>query len=191
MKGTHGTCGTYAKNIQRQGFLSKIGRAGKGIYFWACNDDKESLEYATALAMAWWDLSKNKRNTYSRCPDKSCSVIYVKLTTNEGMFIDLESHEFKLKKTMWINRTYERLNKIDDNHNLSLSNAHDLYIQWLEEDLNEKIDIYYVNINPPPDFKYPIPFEIRGWPGCYIVKDSKCINILDIKKLENKNEATK
>lgn len=186
MKGVHGTCVTFANLIQKKGFnSSSLGRAGDGVYFWAYNEDKESYEYATALARSWWEQRKNT-NSYSKCPDKSCSVIYVKLAENNGIFIDLESRDFKINKAIWVSRAYERLFKNSSNHRLSVTAANNLYIKWLEQELEHKIDIYYVNMNPPSLFAHVMPSEIGGWPGCYIVRDNKCINIIEIKRGEEK-----
>ena len=181
MKGTHGTCVSYAEQIRKNGFnSSSLGRAGDGIYFWAYNDGNESFKYATDLAKSWW-----KQRLYKNCKKKSCSVIYVKLIENTGLYIDLESHEFKISKAVWVNRAYKSLLKENSNHRLSVTAANNLYIKWLEEDLGHKIDIYSVNMNPPTPFSSVVPFEIGGWPNCFVVRDKKCITIIDIKICED------
>ena len=175
MKGTHGTCASHASAIEKKGFISSsVGIAGVGIYFWSHNDDNETRQYATDPCHCMVE-GRNKNGFYSKCADTSCSVIYVNLSVNKGVFIDLEGHELKLNKTTWVNKAYARLLKRDHNRRLSLSTAYDLYIKMLEEELQHKIDIYYVTVNPPTGFDHSIPVEIRGWPGCYVVRDNKCI----------------
>ena len=185
MKGIHGTCDSYAQKIKLTGFKqSKIGLAGCGIYFWAC-DDEELTEYVEALAVAWWKFQE-KNNKYSDCKDASCSLIKVRLSVHDGLFIDLEAHELKGRMIVAVNEIYLRLYK--RNHKrFAISKAYDLFVKMLEDELQNKADIVRVAVRTPQGFDAttsPIDFGITGLPICYIVKNKECIEILSCKKYE-------
>lgn len=178
MKGTHGTCITHADDIQKSGFTkSNIGHAGSGVYFWSYYDEEDLLGYATDLAIAWWKF-RSKYNNYDKCDNKSCSIIHVQLEIKNGRFIDLEKHDVRGNKILWINQVYSRLIKRDKRSRKALSNAYDLYIKMLENKFQEEIDIIHIAVKPPEGFESLIPAEIRGWPSCYVVRNLSCINIL-------------
>lgn len=181
MKGTHGTCGSHARDIQNHGFKkAETGLAGSGIYFWAVYD-VVLLDYAISLAKAWWKHKKDK-GYYEKCDDNQCTVISANLKIKNGLFLDLESHEMKSRTIAWINYTHSQVQQ-SARGKKALSKIYDLYISMLEEEAKMKADIVYVTVRTPPSFDYPdIDFSIRGLPGCYVVKNKSCIEELSFEK---------
>jgi len=103
----------------------------------------------------------------------------VELITQDGIFLDLEGHDLKSRMIVYVNRIYSslRTNPNVKSRNM-VSRAFDLFVKSLEEELGDKVDIVHVAVSPPKGFVFPIEFDIRGFPSCYVVKNVNCIKIL-------------
>lgn len=172
MKGSHGTCATFAEAIKRSGFQrSKSAKRGTGVYFWSYNSN-ELKSYATELADAWWSFASNT-GEYDLAEHKTCCVLHARLSLNGGILLDLERHEVKQRFIKFANDVYKRLVKLS--HSDKISSASDLFVVMMEKEENKKVDIVCAAINAPPGFKGSMPFDIVGTPSCYIVRNIACI----------------
>jgi hypothetical protein len=170
LKGTHGTCASFAAEIKKSGFKSHKGRGGTGIYFWAY--ESPSLEYyAKELAESWWMFSKH-RGDYDGL-NVSCVVIYVELRV-ENIFLDLEELKLKEKLIEFANKVYRRKGPKSER----VSGTYDLFVSMMEQEIGVRIDVVHLRVAPPSkDFYRPsVPIDITGGPSCYVVRNQKVIS---------------
>jgi hypothetical protein len=175
LKGTHGTCATFANEIKKHGFTIGGGRRGSGVYFWGYSSTLR--DYATSLAKAWWSYAQSN-GQYSSAENKTCEVLYVKIETEDNSFLDLEQHDMKQRLSRFLNDNYKRIVQLNSEQ-LAIK-LYDLFVKTIEGELNTKFKAVHVSVNPPKlqFFESPgrIPhFELMGMPSCYVVKDIKCI----------------
>jgi hypothetical protein len=176
LKGTHGTCASFAENIRKNGFNLGNGRRGSGVYFWAYNG--ESKFNATCLAEAWWQHSFNY-GFYSKEANQSFELITTEINTEN--FLDLEEHDFKLKLLEFVSKVYARALK-KDRKGLA-ERAYDLFVDQIEKQIG-KVDVIHVTVNPPSKECFSQKCFDRGAvtteaisPSCYVVRNTKCITI--------------
>lgn len=177
LKGTHGTCTSFAQGIRQNGFVAGAGRRGHGVYFWAYSSTDQ--EYATALAKAWWAQAKSMRR-YDREADQSCSVLYVKINAQSDKFLDLEEHGLKQKLLRFLNDVYKRT--LPKGRESLAKSGYDLFLKMYEKEVNKHFDVIYVTVNPPKSGHWDKPeafppFDMMGLAPCYVVRDKGCIVI--------------
>lgn len=171
MKGTHGTCRTFADGIVKDGFRHFAkGRRGSGVYFWAY--DSQDF-YARQLALEWWDYARGK-GQYKNASDSRCAIIYVKLQ-DDGNYLDLEELETKESFIKGFNELFNRLVQ-HKSRSKAAQVVYDLIIGEMEKKRGCSFDIVHVRVYPPKDRpRYDI--ELTGHPTCYIVRNVGCILI--------------
>lgn len=178
-KGTHGTCRSYADDINAKGFKTAGGRLGQGVYFWGYTDDSMEF-YVKELASSWWYYSKCS-NRYKSAADTSCSVIFVEVLLENKKYLDIEDIEIKQRFILFSNEIYRRLsNRYKRDKKKILQSAYDLFVKRLEEELGSDFDVIHVRVAPPNKdyYKAALPVEITGAPSCFVVKNTSCIKIL-------------
>lgn len=178
LKGTHGTCFSFAEEIRNSGFIAGPGRRGRGVYFWGYSGSTK--EYATALANAWWAQAKSM-GKYDAVSDQSCSVLNVSINLREGRLLDLEEHEMKQKLLLFLNDIYKR--SLSKDRVALAEKAYDLFVGIIETELKNKFDVIYVTVNPPKkehwEGRDSFPnFDIIGMAPCYVVKNKECILLI-------------
>ncbi len=178
LKGTHGTCASFAEDIRNSGFSFGPGRRGKGVYFWGYSGANK--EYATALAKAWWAQAKAIRK-YDAASDQDCNVLHVDIKPEEGCLLDLEELVMKQTLLQFLNDIHKR--SLPKDRASLTEKAYDLFVHMLEKQLNKKFDVIYTTVNPPKtDFwdkrdRFP-GFDIIGMAPCYVVKNTGCIFLM-------------
>lgn len=175
LKGTHGTCASFAEEILKNGFTVGAGRRGVGVYFWGYSSTNK--EYATALANAWWAQAK-VLHKYDVAHNKSCRVLYVSMKLDPDSFLDLEAHEMKQRLLLFLNDIYMRT--LAKGRPALAEKAYDLFVGIIEKELKVKFEVVYVTVNPPQTEhwaardRYP-SFDVLGMASCYVVKNKRCI----------------
>lgn len=181
LKGTHGTCLTFATLIAREGFkVSSDGRAGEGVYFWGYVDPL--LErFAEDFAIGWWKYCKND-GRYEKASDQSGAIVYVTLNASEPDF-DFESQSIREAFIKFANRVYTRVKK--GKYNARVSAVYDLFLKQMESTLKRRFSVIHVKLTPPPKEFYSqmLPLDITGHPSCYVVRDLSLIRITRVRKI--------
>lgn len=175
LKGTHGTCASFAEKIRNNGFTIGPGRRGKGAYFWGYINP--TREYASALAKAWWSQAKSM-NKYDSASNQSYSELHVEIKTEDGRFLDLEEHTMKQVLLQFVNDIYKR--KLPKERANLTRNAYDLFVAMIETQSHKKFDVIYATVNPPQAHYWEArdhfpSFDIIGMAPCYVVKNNRCI----------------
>lgn len=165
--GTHGTSQQRAGNIQKQGFNSGPGRAGRGIYFWA------ESPLAVYLAECWYAQQKAWARTFNYEKDPNCAVIHVDISCEELEYINLEDTSLKARI---MDLALQHGSDLDDDKTLSSLNA--LIIGELEKELGVTMKLLEIRV-APPDKRFAPKYSLKtfGAPVCYVVRDKRCITI--------------
>lgn len=175
LKGTHGTCVSFASDIRRRGFDVGAGRRGSGMYFWSYSNT--ARDYATCLAKAWWKYAF-EIGRYQSASDSGCEVLNVIIEVEEENFLDLEEHAMKQKLVPFLNDIYKRT--ASSSHKKIAVKAYDLFVEQIEKQRSNPIKVVHVTVSPPSQ-KYFTEECTRSlsseacMPACYVVKDNKCI----------------
>lgn len=177
LKGTHGTCASFAEVITRDGFNIAAGRRGKGAYFWGYTSTLK--DYATILAKAWWVQAKSMRR-YDSATDQACVVLYATIQTEGAFFLDLEEHQMKQKLSRFLNDCFKR--KVPLDRSDMITRSYDLFVEMIEREIRVKFNVIHVTVNPPQKEYFENvdrvpPFDLMGMPACYVVKSNKCISL--------------
>lgn len=177
--GSHGTTAYHAISIREHGFdptKTKLGRMGKGCYFWAYH---KSPEIADKLAYEWWKYSKykseNKEGDYPYDLNKDCRfcLFRVSLFTNQKNYFDADTPEF-MEAYMRVKKS----NKFNDRkiaeYIISLFQKR-LGEYW--EDKDFKLNIIKISLSLPARSAFNTPFG-KGY-YAYIVLNKDAIKIVD------------
>ncbi|MEW8543555.1 MAG: hypothetical protein AB2693_08450 [Candidatus Thiodiazotropha sp.] len=177
LTGAHGTCADYAESIKNTGFsISKTGgRGGKGVYFWAYIDPELAV-YAKDLAVSWCMYVKSTIGYHDSNDD--CVVIFAELNVI-NVFLDLEQQETKERLILFANNVYRRVKK-ESNRKKAVSATYDLFVEMMEKELGQEIDVVHLRVSPPSLDSY-IPIQITGSPSCYIARN---LDVISIQRIE-------
>ena len=172
-EGTHGTCISRMREIERNGFRSSSeGYRGSGVYFWA------ESHYSKDLAIGWYKLSL-KFGNYSEDEETDGAIIFARIITdNEAQALSLETPHAKKR----LGELYETL-KLSEGFVQSerlMSKLHDCFVEEAENEVGQKLALVIVTVNPPKGCVYPIKY--LGLPYCYVVKD---VNVIDVVHCES------
>lgn len=175
LKGTHGTCISFAEEIIQNGFKMLPGRRGTGAYFWSYTSTLK--DYATNLAQAWWSQAKSF-GQYNAVTDPSCKVLFVTIQAEDDLFLDLEEHKMKQMLSVFLNDSFKRSISLDRAH--LADRSYDLFVNLIERKLGKKFQVIHVTVNPPKkehfaNYDRMPTFDLMGMPSCYVVKDNKHI----------------
>lgn len=176
LKGTHGTCATFASDIRQQGFRAGAGRRGNGSYFWGYSNTAK--DYAVCLAKAWWMYVKTETRQYQSARDTSCEVLNVTINVEEDNFLDLEEHTMKQKLVPFLNDIYKRT--ATKEHRDLAARGYDLFVKLVEKQRTKPIKVVHVTVNPPARkyFEHQCALSLPSEacvPSCYVVKYNGCI----------------
>lgn len=92
--GTHGTCISAAESIVASGFKvpTEVGRAGKGVYFWA--HGKQHTDVAKKLAIGWHECAR-RAGTYNKYLNQDCAVLWAEIPVHRDAFLDFNAPELE------------------------------------------------------------------------------------------------
>lgn len=141
-KGIHGTVKYHAESILTDGFQvfpeGKIGKAGKGVYFWRYFDEKYK---STALTCAeqWVNFSKKKK-FYDSSKDCSLIKIDVEIEADKNSILDIDSR---------VRETFHSLYPLGTYPERSYGAKLDMFIEELESDLDYPIDLISIDLSVP------------------------------------------
>jgi hypothetical protein len=175
LKGTHGTCVSFAADIKLHGFNIGPGRRGRGAYFWSYSNTAK--DYATCLAKAWWKHAESAKQ-YQSAVDRCCRVLDVDIEVEENAFLDLEAHAVKQRLVPFLNDVYKRVAAAEHKH--LAAKAYDLFVERTEKAIARTIKVVHVTANPPRREHFPhecarvLPSEACV-PSCYVVRDKNNI----------------
>lgn len=172
-KGSHGTSKNNVHNIWKKGFIHKRGRGGTGVYFWL------ESRYYIKLAIGWFRFSKSKGWFSENNP--KCAVIIAEMKAEEREILDFQDDVLKDKI---INLAEQK--GIDLKNKRNLSGLYDLFIKESEKELKTVFKIILLKAAPPPEDCCPdYPIMIMGAPLCCSVRDNSCIEIKNIRIIED------
>ena len=163
--GSHGTSLTLYNKIKKTGFRlssDRVGRAGKGIYFWA-----EGPLYLR-LAKEWF-IDRKKKGIYEES-NPECAIVIATLKVQSTEYIDFE--DVTLKGEIYALGIEKGLNL--DNA-LAIAKLYNLFINKLEERLKTTIKIFTIRAAPPEGSSYPI--KAIGAPLCCVARTLNSITI--------------
>lgn len=173
-RGMHGTAYSHALSIQREGFrVSKSGRVGAGVYFWAYIEDKSE---ARALAIGWW-RDVERRGDYHRCRDKRCTVLDVEIELQEEEVLDLT--RLDLQEAFRRILLHMEENDIDITKENEVSKVFDSFVSSLERKQNQTFHMLQACLPQPKRAQYQIG-KFLGNPTCYIVRNPDFIRIQNV-----------
>lgn len=182
MKGTHGTCHSFAELINKEGFkISGSAMRGAGVYFWSyTSDDME--DYVRDLAVKWW-LYQKKKGSYSKAKNKNCCVIYASFKVGSDQSFDLENQVVREKFIKFSEIAYHKKISEGKATSVAISEVYDMFINDVEKKLKRNFSLIHVKIQQPKGFKTSLPLDIRGQPFCYVVKDVSCISVENFEEI--------
>ena len=176
--GTHGTCKSYADEIETLGFYPSSGRGGTGVYFWR----RESI-FSKELAEAWY-LFRKSTGKFKNVNDDRGAVIYASFTVGDNEYMNLEKPEVKDDFALFL----KALGKLGDITDKEICDAWDFYITEIENDAEEKIKLLEIRVGIPQHgekfFKF-YNLKSLGAPISYILREPTDIQIENIEVIEN------
>lgn len=180
LKGTHGTCVTYAEKIVKTGDWSPSnnGRAGSGVYLWGYTSSRKN---ARSLAIGWWQRSSNT-NKYKGVDNSNGAVLYASIRVKEEAFFDSTQLDFQdaLCDAIEIADQASGFSCIDEE---IICKIYERLILDVENVIEQKFDVIQARVPSPPK----MPFRqkiVVGNPISYVVRSgSEKIEILELEKL--------
>ncbi|WP_215407241.1 hypothetical protein [Vibrio gigantis] len=137
--GTHGTCVTHAKSIDKVGFNRVgTGRHGTGLYLWYAN---RNMQEALKLAECWAKDAKN-RGDYKHCDEQSPATFECTLNTVDDLLVDLNDEDTHELFQDYVREHIDILK--DPKHGSEKERAAkvaDAFIQDLEKEIQNKISV--------------------------------------------------
>lgn len=157
-KGTHGTSITCASKICTEGFLpTKIGRAGRGVYFWQYYEKPRS---AIELAAGWFEYQlKNK--VYESEVDPKCAIIYGKFDVKEEDILDCDDEVRE--------EVAEILNILPSIKEEDIHSAYESIVNAIEKVRNKSVILVKTIVSPPK-----VSCRLRnviGYPPIFVIRD--------------------
>lgn len=160
IRGTHGTCGSRAKVILRNGFnLDKCGetRYNRGVYLW---DYSHPLKIQ--LAEDWYKVQLRKRK-YEGEKDKACTILICKLEIDKDEHLNMDENDFKIK-----------LHTLVVAHNIQIFNddiirgLYETVVRTIEDVLEREFKVLSARVSPPDTKTYSL--ALYSSPSCFIVR---------------------
>lgn len=139
-KGIHGTTKYHYESISDKGFTifpnAKVGKAGKGIYFWHYKTNRTSAVYC---AQKWCDFAL-KQKMYD--VSKNCEIVKIDVTieTDEKKVLDFN---------MEVRESFDEAFPIGLYNESSYGAMLDVFLQDLEENSNVSYDLITVDLSVP------------------------------------------
>jgi len=164
--GHHATTESRAEIIKKQGFKPGIGRAGEGVYFWYKN------KYSEILAECWY-YNQLAEGSYKNDSNRTYYLLSGEFESKDEEFLNLEDDELKVALT-----DLAEEKGIDPAKDFKkLPGIYGLLYDEIEKIRGTKLLIIMVRVAiPKPCTKYPI--SAMGAPLCYIIRDSRLINLV-------------
>lgn len=139
-KGIHGTTKYHFESIDQKGFIilpdAKIGKAGKGIYFWHYKKNRSTAIYC---AQKWYDFAL-KQKMYDSNKDCQIVKIDVSIEADKERVLDFD---------MEVRESFDEAFPIGSHNESSYGAMLDVFIQDLEESLNINYDLITVDLSVP------------------------------------------
>ena len=167
LKGIHGTTKYHAESILVNGFKvdpdGKVGKAGRGVYFWHYLHDRSTAVYC---ANAWTNFAK-KQGSYDQEKDCTLVNIEVEVLTNVDSILNFEGQ---------VQESFNKAFPIGSYDESSYGAKLDVFIEELESNLSCKFNLVKINLSVP-NLGRNVAFA-NSFPAI-IIKDDVDINILD------------
>ncbi|MGI2943048.1 hypothetical protein [Vibrio diabolicus] len=186
--GTHGTCVTHAKSIEKTGFTRVgVGRHGTGLYLWYAN---RNMQEALKLAKCWAKDAK-KRGDYKSCTERAPAAFECKLNTDDNYFLDLNDDDTNELFQDYIREHIDILkNPKHGTKKERAAKVADAFIQDLEEQIENKIKVVKTKTIAPHSYlgtgrNRNIPAEYLGLNrvNCLVVYDLNTIDPHSVKRV--------
>ena len=171
--GTHGTSVTKAEQIKAQGFKKseKIGRGGRGTYFWAY---EHNSTLANELAKDWWKFGSRK-GYFSGDLNPQCAVIHVNINILNGQFSDFESVTYK-------ENLYKTVLERDFKNPKEIGQLYDMFVTRVERKIGESLAVIKASVPIVNFANKKISTFSRDY-SCYVVRPNfeNVIKIIDVR----------
>ena len=146
MRGSHGTCKTFAQSIVQDGFqLGKRGRLGKGVYFWIFSDSENGEKLGRELSEAWFKFALRKQ-FYRTARDKGCTVVFVDLDVEDSFALDFDDVEVDADFSEFYNYAVKRFPDLGDEEKSCIC---DEFVALMEEERKAKYDVILGTVDVP------------------------------------------
>lgn len=169
-KGIHGTTKYHFDSINQNGFTilpnAKVGKAGKGLYFWHYENDRTSAIYC---AQKWYDFAL-KHSMYDS--NKDCKIVKIDVA------IEIEKDKV-LNFNAELKACFYEAFPIGSYDESSYGAKLDIFLQDLEETLDTKFDLITIDLSVP-GLGRNVAFS-NGYPAIVVksnieIKIKECIN---------------
>jgi hypothetical protein len=149
-----------------EGFSLGAGRRGRGVYFW-----RKSRKWME-LARGWY-RRKYSEGEYEGDPNPLGVVILAVARVPENGYLDLSDQDAK----DGIDEIADRIG-IDKNDQRQIAATYERFIEEVEREIGNRIEIFEVEVAPPgPDFCPDYSIQLSGAPRCYVVRNPRAIHI--------------
>ncbi|MGP3790275.1 hypothetical protein [Pseudomonas sp. B392_1p] len=178
---------SMATQIERDGFLTKPGRIGRGAYFWTAVTN-DHLAISTHYAIEWARRARDSWKAYTDQDDESLAVVQVEVEVKEEEILYLDDPELHLEiyqiladsaiKHFNLNSIFDLTRDQFKEIESILYGIIEEYIQIYERALGEyTVKVVFKNQTPP---KKGSLAELVGNASCFAVRDTSCISSLHI-----------
>ena len=169
MRGSHGTCKTFAASVLANGFNpSAEGRLGPGIYFWRISADAPGTISGRKRAKDWhWNAKRMRDSPYAKAPDKSCAVLFAEIEESNVLSLDNDNVLNKFSRFFEVAiRKYQAASPEGITDTIQ-SNIHDEFVDFLLEE-GGVIDVVTGPIQMVRRGKFGIANARPFWPGIVV-----------------------
>lgn len=172
-KGFHGTCKSYARDIEKLGFRASAGRHGRGAYFWI--DKYRAFDLAICF-------SRDQRRNYDRgARDSSEVVIECDILFEESGVLDLTDRDISESFHLYSASRNEALRRFKGSEKDKSNVLINGFIEEIEESSKITIQAVTVMTMTPNSYRESLSMQ-QKWAGldrarCLLVRDLSTIQM--------------